>query len=172
MVIPAVVLMAMGCKTTANKSSLPTVRINAGATAAYTNAAGDVWLPDQGFTGGQRIARYSGMEIANTSDPDIYRVEHYSMASFAQPLPNGAYEVRLHFAETFEEIWEEGQRVFSFNVEGTEVEDFDIFARAGATQKAYVESFPVDIADGQLDITFTHDIQNPAINGIEILPRQ
>ena len=169
-VVPIVALMALGCATTGRKSSLPTVRINAGATTAYTNATGDVWLPDQGFTGGQTITRYGQMEIANTSDPDIYRVERYSMDSFAQELPNGSYVVNLHFAETFEEISGAGQRVFTFVVEGTEVADFDIYERAGATRQAHIEAVPVDIADGQLDITFTSKVQNAAINGIEILP--
>jgi hypothetical protein len=168
--IPAVALVAIGCATMSHKSMLPTVRINAGATAAYTNEAGDVWLADQGFTGGEAIARYGGMEIANTSDPDIYRTERYSMTSFAQEVPNGRYVVNLHFAETFEEISSTGQRVFTFNVEGTEFEDFDIVDRAGAVQRAYVEAVPVDITDGQLDIAFSSKVQNAAINGIEILP--
>jgi hypothetical protein len=29
---------------------------------------------------------------------------------------------------------------------------------------------PVEITDGKLDITFTPNIENPEINGIEILP--
>jgi hypothetical protein len=40
----------------------------------------------------------------------------------------------------------------------------------GKAQKAYVETVPVDVTDGKLKITFTPIIQNPQINGIEIIP--
>ena len=63
-----------------------------------------------------------------------------------------------------------GDRVFSFKVLGKEFKDFDIWKKAGGAQKAYVESVPVDITDGKLKITFTADVQNPCINGIEIIP--
>ena len=42
--------------------------------------------------------------------------------------------------------------------------------KIGIRQKAYVETVPVEVKDGKLDITFTATTQNPAINGIEILP--
>ena len=45
-----------------------------------------------------------------------------------------------------------------------------MFVKAGGVQKAYVETVKVDIADGKLDIKFTHHIENPEINGIEIIP--
>ena len=153
------------------KSTLPTVRINCGTTAAYTDANGNAWLPDQGFIEGEVIDRAADLPIANTKDPAIYRTERYSMKSFSHALPNGKYTVKLHFAETFEGITAAGERVFSFNVEGQEFKDFDVFVKAGGAQKAYVESVNVDITDGKLDITFTSNIENPEINGIEIIPR-
>jgi Malectin domain len=148
----------------------PTVRIKAGSTKKYTDHAGNVWMPDKGFKGGETIARPDDMKIENTKDPDIYRSERYSMESFAQKLPNGKYTVKLHFAETYEGVSGEGERVFSFDVEGKEFKDFDVFKKAGGVQKAYIEKVPVDITDGVLDITFTPNIQNPEINGIEIIP--
>jgi hypothetical protein len=78
--------------------------------------------------------------------------------------------VKLHFAETFEEIKGPGQRVFSFNVQGQEFKDFDVFAKAGGAQRAYIESVNVDVTNGKLDITFASNIQSPEINGIEIIP--
>ena len=92
------------------------------------------------------------------------------MTAFSYPLSNGRYTVKLQFAETFEDITGAGQRVFSFNVEGREFKDFDVWVKAGGSQRAYVETVPVDITDGKLDITFTSKIQNPEINGIEIIP--
>ena len=148
----------------------PTVRIKAGTTVAYTDSNSNAWLPDQGFADGETIARAGELPIANTKDPALYRTERYSMTAFSYKLPNGKYTVKLHFAETFEEINGPGQRVFSFKVQGQEFKDFDVFAKAGGAQRAYIETVSVDVTNGKLDITFTPNVQNPEINGIEIIP--
>jgi endoglucanase len=147
-----------------------TVRIDAGAAAPYTDANGNVWQPDQGFVDGDVVDRGSDLQIANTQDPAIYRTERYGMSSFSWKLPNGKYIVKLHFAETYEDITGPGQRVFSFNVAGHEFKDFDVWAKAGGARRAYIETVNVNITDGKLDITFTTNIQSPQINGIEIIP--
>lgn len=153
-------------------NALPTVeavRIRAGAALALTDSSGNTWLPDQGFTDGDTVERPE-LAIANTKDPGLYQTERYSMTGFSWPLPNGKYTVKLHFAETFEGITQAGERVFSFNVQGREFKDFDVFAKAGGVQRAYVETVPVEITSGRLQITFTPQIENPQINGIEIIP--
>jgi hypothetical protein len=146
------------------------IRIDAGATAPYTDSNGNIWLPDQGFVDGDVVDRGGDVQIANTQDQAIYRTERYGMSSFSYKLPNGKYIVKLHFAETYEDITGAGQRVFSFNVAGHEFKDFDVWAKAGGAKRAYVETVNVDITDGKLDITFTTNIQSPQINGIEIIP--
>ena len=146
------------------------IRIKAGATAPYTDSNGNVWLPDQGFVDGDVIDRGSDMQIANTQDQAIYRTERYGMSSFSYKLPNGKYIVKLHFAETYEDITGPGQRVFSLNVAGHEFKDFDVWAKTGGARRAYIETVNVDITDGKLDIAFTTNIQSPEINGIEIIP--
>jgi hypothetical protein len=78
--------------------------------------------------------------------------------------------VKLHFAETFDGITGPGERVFSFNVEGREFKDFDVWVKAGGPRRAYVETVNVDIADGKLALTFESDVDNAEINGIEIIP--
>ncbi len=145
------------------------IRIKAGAYNPVKDAAGTVWLADQGFAGGDTIDR-AGLPIANTTTPDVYRSERYGMDSFTWPLPNGAYQVKLHFAETFEGIGGPGERVFSFNVQGKEFKDFDVWAKAGGFARAYVETVPVQITDGKLKITFTPNVENPQICAIEIVP--
>ncbi len=146
------------------------IRINAGAATPYTDPDGNLWLADQGFADGRTIDR-GNLEIAGTKNPAIYRTEHHSMSAFSQPVPNGDYTVKLHFAETFPRITEKGQRVFSVKVEDKEIKDLDVLARAGAARTAWVETVPVTVTDGKLDIIFTPGVQNPEINGIEILPR-
>jgi endoglucanase len=145
------------------------IRINAGASSTITDADGHLWLADEGFTGGDTIDRGT-ISIGNTNNPAMYRTERYSMTGFSRAVPNGKYVVKLHFAETFEEISGPKQRIFSFNVEGKEFKDFDVCEKAGGPQKAYVETVEVEVADGKLDIAFTSSVENPEINGIEIIP--
>jgi hypothetical protein len=147
-----------------------TVRIKAGKSEPVKDAEGNVWLADQGFEGGQTIER-PDIQISNTKSPDLYRAEHYSMDSFSWPVPNGKYLVKLHFAETFDSITGAGERVFSFNVQGKEFKDFDVWVKAGGPLKAYIEAIPVEVNDGKLKITFTPKVENPQICAIEILPQ-
>ncbi len=146
------------------------IRIKAGITTTFTDSEGNVWLPDHGFADGDTVDREDDLQIANTKDPALYRTEHFSMTSFSCPVPNGKYIVKLHFAETFDGITGPGDRVFSFNVEGHQFNDFDVWVKAGGPNRAYIETVPVEITDGKLDITFTPKVENPEINAIEILP--
>jgi hypothetical protein len=145
------------------------VRIKAGRTTSFKDADGNTWLADQGFKGGDVVER-ADLVITNTTSPDIYRAERYSMTEFTYPVPNGKYLVKLHFAETFEGIAGPGDRVFSFNVQGKEFKDFDVWVKAGGSLRAYIESVPVEVTNGVITITFTPKVENPQINGIEILP--
>jgi len=148
----------------------PPVRIKAGATEPFKDSAGNVWLPDQGFADGQTYA-VTNAAVTNTLNQALYRTERYSMTAYRFVVPNGKYTVKLHFAEVYSGITDAGQRVFSFNVQGHEFKDFDIWVKAGGFSKAYVESVNVDVTDGKLNITFTPNVENPKICGIEILPR-
>ncbi len=146
------------------------VRIKAGSSAPFTDSSGNVWQAEQGFEGGDVIAR-DGIEIANTKDAGLYRSEHYGMSSFSCAIPNGKYVAKLHFAETFEGVTDAGQRVFSFNVQGKEFKDFDVYVKAGGSNKAYIETVPVEVTNGKFTITFTSNVENPQINAIELVPQ-
>ena len=150
--------------------SRPIIRIKAGVTKPFTDADGNVWQADHGFADGDTLSRAEDLPIANTKNPALYRSERYGMTAFSLPIPNGKYLVKLHFAETYDAMNAPGLRVFSFNVQGHEFKDLDLFAKSGGLQHAYVESVPVDITGGKLDITFTPNVENPEINGIEIIP--
>ncbi len=110
-------------------------------------------------------------QITGTEDPQLFMSEHWGMTAFAHKVPNGKYLAKLYFAETYDGITDEGGRVFSMNVEGTEIKDFDIWQKAGGPRKAYIESVLVEVKDEQFDITFTRQTENPAIKAIELLPQ-
>lgn len=164
--VPAAALLATAVAPTMEKKI---VRIKAGVSSPVTDSAGNVWLADQGFEGGDTIERAEA-EITGTKDQVIYRAERYSMEGFSWPLANGKYQVKLHFCETYDGITGPGERVFSFNVQGREFKDFDVIKKAGGALKAYVETVNVEVTDGKLHIKFTSNIENPEINGIEIIP--
>jgi hypothetical protein len=155
------------------------LRVSAGDPKAYKDHAGNVWQPDKdykkgggyGFVGGDTIDRGADMKIAGTDDPKIYQTEHWSMDSFIAEVPNGKYTVRMHFAETYEGIESEGPRVFDVKIQGAVVlKDFDIQKTAPGAQKAVVREFKgITVSDGILQIDFVSKLQNPEINGIEII---
>src|SRR5208337_646510 len=97
---------------------------------SITDADGNVWLAEQGFDGGSSDERPDA-QIVGTKSPGIYHSEHYSMDSFTYPVPNGKYIVKLHFCETFDGISGPGERVFSFNVQGQQFKDIDVWVKSG-----------------------------------------
>lgn len=113
----------------------------------------------------------SSTAIAGTKDSELSTSEHWGMTAFSQKVPNGKYLAKLYFAETYAGITEPGQRVFTFAVEGKEFKDFDIWKKADGPRRAYVESVAVEVTDGELKITFTPQVENPAIKAIEIIPQ-
>jgi len=155
-----------------------TLRINCGAAEPYTDKAGNTWLADQGMEPGGKWGAVDGLTvdrgdlgIAGTDAPKIYETERYSLEGYKFTVPNGKYTVRLHFAETYDGITAEGERIFSVTVnDQTVLKDFDPFKEAGGYQKPAVKKIEdVTVTNGQLAIGFTLNIQNPEINGIEIL---
>jgi hypothetical protein len=160
--------------TKAGSSEPQIIRVRAGSDRPLKDSKGNAWLPDKeskdgGFVGGDTIER-PDIKIENTKDPDIYRAEHYSMDSFSWKVPNGKYIVKLHFCETFDGINGPGDRVFSFKVQDKDFKDFDVWKKSGGPQRAYVETVGVDVTDGKLKVVFTPKVENPQINGIEIIP--
>jgi len=154
------------------------IRVACGAYQPYTDKNDNLWLPDEVKAPGASLSPLDGMtiermetfEVPNVAFPQIFQTERYSMSAYEFNLPNGKYTVRLHFAETFTGITGVGQRVYSFAVQGQKPEkDFDIFKEAGGPYKAIQREYKgVAVTNGKLRITFTPNIENPAINGIEI----
>lgn len=160
------------------KASKLILRVNCGIFEPYTDKSGNLWLADQeiaagkewGAVGGQTVDR-GDLAMAGTNSPRVYETERYSMDGYKFSVPNGKYTVRLHFAETYSGIVNQGERVFSVSVNGkSALTDFDPFKEAGGFQKPVVKTIEgVTVANGELVIGFTPNIQNPEINGIEIL---
>lgn len=178
----ALAVLQAGCCCLVSKPAAPkfVLRVNAGADEAYTDKAGNLWLPEKmytkgggyGFVGDELNRIYRGeIGIEGTDDPAIYRTERWSMEKFIAEVPDGKYTVRLHFAETYPDIDIDGPRIFDVKIQGKAVlKDFNVSKQAGGVRKALVKTFRgIEVNNGMLEITFVPNMQNPEINGIEII---
>ncbi|WP_340539519.1 putative Ig domain-containing protein [Nocardioides sp. GXZ039] len=151
-----------------------TIRINAGGPAVTTG--GVAWGAQQYGTGGKSYT--NAVAIAGTTDDVLYQTEYSTSTgaeSFDIPVPNGAYTVRLHFAEIYfgapgGGTGGVGKRVFDVSLEGTlRLNDYDIFAEVGAAT-ATVKSYPVTVTDGKVDLDLTSVVDQAKISAIEVIP--
>lgn len=145
------------------KSQLPDGSVSGSSSPSGGPASG---APAPGGRGGGSTTAVTG-----TTEPGLFTSEHWGMRAFSTKIPNGKYVAKLYFAEMYDGITGPGQRVFSMNVQGREFKDFDIWAKAGGPKRAYVETVPVEVTNGEFRITFTQQTENPAINAIEIIPQ-
>ena len=127
--------------------------------------------PGGGRGGSGGAGGSSAAGVTGTKDPGLFSSEHFSMTAFSCKIPNGKYLAKLYFAETYEGITAPGQRVFSFNVQGKDFKDFDVWVKAGGPNRAYIETVPVEVTSGEFRIVFTPKVENPAIKAIEIIPQ-
>jgi len=87
-------------------------------------------------------------------------------STILQTVPNGDYNIVLHFAEVYQKAL--GKRSFDAVVEGDLVIDgLDIFAVV-ENFTALAMPIPASVDDGYLTIEFVRDIENPKVNAIAI----
>ena len=113
--------------------------------------------------------------VPSTTPSAIFNSERWSPTdsppmTWDFPVAAGTQiEVRLYFANRYTGTSGVGQRVFDVNLDGTQVlNKFDIVATAGADQTGTMKAFDIT-SDGDVNISFTHETENPLIDGIEIV---
>jgi hypothetical protein len=159
--------------TVSNAAVGDTIRVNSGATAPFTDAAGRVWAADSGFVGGEAYSDFN-VTIAGTPDPALHQDERWDDADFSynfQVTTPGSYIVGLYEATLWDGACGEGTRVFDVTINGTKVlTNYDMSKEVGCLT-AQIKSFVVVTSDGKINITFNVGaVQNPKINAIEIYP--
>jgi hypothetical protein len=155
--------------------TLAGVNIRAGFTApTFLDVAGATWLGDRYFKGGTPYNQPSS-PILRTFDQALYQTGRRGSFSYAVPLPQGVYELHLHFAEVFfaPAVGADTQRTFDVLINGTPaLAGFDIAKDAGGTRIADERVFK-DISpgtDGFLRLDFSPQRSEPLLNGIELRP--
>ncbi|MFS4445160.1 PKD domain-containing protein [Maribacter sp. 2307UL18-2] len=149
-------------------------RINAGGPEVTHN--GDLFLTDQYFVG--------GITFSNTSAtvPTLFETERTNSQpafDYEIPVPDGNYDVVLHFAEIF---WGAtgggaggaGSRIFDVSIEGNLIlDDYDIIADVGS-ETPVAKTFNITVTDGNLDLNFSAlaangGVDQAKVSAIEIL---
>ncbi|MFD1874825.1 malectin domain-containing carbohydrate-binding protein [Hymenobacter bucti] len=150
-----------------------TYRLNAGGETLSTSTG--FFYADQAFSPAPGNTAMTSAAIAGTTDDALYQSERYGtngVMSYALPVVNGTYTVKLHFAELY---WTgAGQRVFDVSAENAPVlTAYDIYKKVGAFT-ATTETIPVTVSDGLLNLDFTAlnagGLDNPEITAIEVVP--
>jgi len=93
--------------------------------------------------------------------------------NFAFAVPNGQYNVILHWSEQNSSFTDPGDRVFDVFIEGVEeLPNYDIAVATGGAgiNVAVTEVVPTTVTDGELLLTITADVSVAIIRGIEIVP--
>lgn len=153
--------------------SVPVYRINAGG-GQVTNSIGD-FAADAFFTPSGTDTYSASTEIVGTTEDEIYQSERNGIngtLNYDFPVTNGKYIVVLHFAEIYYSVT--STRIFDVSIEGNKVLDnYDIYNKTLANT-AIVETFPVTVSDGVLNIYLSAlasdgGANRPKIAAIEIL---
>jgi len=158
---------------TDNDGSLSAIRINVGG-GAYMDTVGNIWQADNFFTGGGTYSTTA--PIFKTEDDPLYQTERSAAnLSYQIPITNGNYLVKLHFAETY---WDDfNQRVFDVSIENNlAFDDIDIFARSknaffpGKDSALVLSKSSINVSDGLLNLDLTASVDNAKLSAIEIIP--
>ncbi|HXA53129.1 MAG TPA: malectin domain-containing carbohydrate-binding protein [Candidatus Acidoferrum sp.] len=112
---------------------------------AVTDTAGITWAPDRFAVGGQVVKRSN--QVSGTEHTELFEGERFGNLTYTIPVPAGAYALTLYMAER----WlgpgmpgggGAGSRLFDILCNGVALaRDFDIFSRAGGSNRALVETF-------------------------------
>jgi len=144
------------------------ILMNAGG-GLYVDGGSQTWSAEFGETGGSSTT--SPDPVTGTTEQTLYQEMHTgSSFSFGFPLPNGMYDVTLHFMDP--DSIAPGERVFDVRQEGAiALDDLDIFAQVGQDAAYQVALPPVTLSDGTLGIVFNGSAGDAIVSAIEVRRR-
>ena len=155
------------------------IRIRAGWSAAWQDAAGRQWLGDSYFIGGNALVR--SVNPARESHPApadmaLYASERWGNFSYAIPVAEGRYRVRLKFCEGHygsgnTGVGGRGSRMFDVFSNGVALlRNFDIFDEAGGEGRPLDRTFAGvrPNAQGKIQLSFVPIKGMACVNGIEV----
>jgi hypothetical protein len=158
--------------TPARPHRINSIRIAVGDNS-YTDSSGQMWMPDNYWSGGQKVGHMTVVQAAH--DPDLYRTERFGNFSYNIPVAPGLYDVDLHLAETY---WRPqgpagggaGSRIFDIFCNGVAlIRGLDIYKEVGANREL-VERFQRlrPNAQGKLCLSFVPVHNYASVYAIEV----
>ena len=159
-------------------------RVNAGGPQLAALDGGPVWTADDGWenplrSSGSNSASWSPVPGTDGTVPastpsEVFDTERWDPGdqpdlTWALPVAAGTtVDVRVYLANRCSCTAQPGNRAFDVRIDGTAVlDDYDIVADVGH-DVGTMKSFRVT-SDGTVDIAFGHAVENPLVNGIEIV---
>ncbi|WP_091201888.1 malectin domain-containing carbohydrate-binding protein [Micromonospora narathiwatensis] len=160
-------------------------RVNAGGPLLASTDNGPDWAADEGgnpspyHNAGSNTAGYGTVGSLDATVPAgtpaaLYSAERWDPAGDPEmrwqfPVPVGTeVKVRLYLANRYDGTSTTGSRVFDVALDGATVLDrLDLSGSVGHNVGTMRE-FTI-VSDGSVDIDFRHRVENPLINGIEVV---
>jgi len=161
-------------------------RINVGGSELPAIDSGPAWsadtstAPDSRHNTGSNTASWAPVGAVDSTVPastprSVFDSERWDPSAepemawnMAVPTDGRQLKVRVHLANRCDCTASPGQRVFDIVLEGRVVDDnLDIAAVAGHNVGTTRE-FTIP-ADGNVDLDFVHQVENPLVNGIEVI---
>ncbi len=162
--------------TPGTRGKLKPIRLSARKTD-FVDSDGIKWDADNYFISG-RTTSYSNAE-SDTKIPELYSIERYGNFSYAIPVSQGSYTVKLHFMESFFGpsvptglCRGAGCRIFDVTCNGVMLlKDFDIYQAAGGAFRPTVRTFHNLHPNGQgkLLLSFLPKLNYAEIRAIEVI---
>jgi Malectin domain len=141
----------------------------------YTDADGNVWMPERYFFGG-RLSSFGG-GLSKVPGDRLYEWHRFGHFHYVVPVATGEkYTLKLHFREHWFGVQNGGiggvgSRIFDVSCNGSMLlRGFDISREAGS--EPLVKSFQhiEPTPQGKIEIYFTPAVNYPSISAIEIIP--
>lgn len=143
----------------------------------FIDSNGDRWSGDNYFIGGRTWTEPTSENKPKLSA--VYQTERHGNFSYAIPVPQGSYTVRLHFLESFfsPRIVESychgaGCRIFDVTCNGVMLlQNFDVFQAAGGDFRPVIREFHGLHPNGQgkLLIAFSPKLNYGEVRAIEVI---
>lgn len=163
------VLTAAGLVLASLASAVPAAElvwaVNVGGTQ-YAGSDGTVYAAETSVSGGTVRQQTT---VKGSQDPALYRDLREGEIRVEHPLPNGRYDVTLHFAEP-DEV-QGGERIFDTFVEDRVViDDLDIMAsRDGKIESALTVTIAgIVVDDGELSVRFAATKGQPVLSALVV----
>jgi len=161
-------------------SSQESIYINTGG--PQLEVGDKTFIADKYYDGGRKFTNYGILDILDTTDDAIYKSERSTGTgsggfSYNIPVENGAYQIKLHFAEIY---WGaagggpegKGKRLINVSLENQQkISNLDIVKEVGS-ETALIKTFSVNVQDGFLNIKLTSSKDEPKISAIEVIREQ